>query len=1123
MIKKFLFALLFAFACNNGLGQTREPKFNLISGADGITPGRINCITRDREGVMWFTDQTSKCIIRYDGTHMKRYLNDPKDTNSLGGTGYPECIATDSSGILWIGFYNGGGLDKFDPVTGNFTHYRHHANDAGSLANDTVSALLVDHLGNLWAGTNRGLDLLDQKTRKFRHYSYNPLDSTSLSCNIVRALYEDHEGTLWVGTGMEFDLVSTEGGLNRFERNKGTFTHYLHDPKNPHSLINNKVRAIFEDSRGTFWVGSSGDGLHTMDRKTGLFERHGYNPADPTQLSRPGFKGGFDHITFITEDPEGVIWIGTFSNGINRYDPVTKKVTHFGANGDKSSGFRDSSPWWAYVSSDGLFWISTQEDDLFRVDLFNNVIPFNSLNNAAVNTFYEETPSIQWFGTDSGLVRKNSANGTIQVFKNDTHNFYGNIANNVISSIRKDQQGNLWLGTNGGLNRFNPITGIFTRFQHDPNNTSLNGVYVNTLHMDQESNLWIGMYDGGLDKMDTKTGYFTHYIHNPADTNSISNNSAVSILENAPNDLWIGNWNNGGINRLNVKTGNFKHYLSQGNITSILKDADGTTWAGTEKGLYRYDGKTDEFYHMNEENTGLDITNVVSLVADDQNNLWIGSFSGIYKFNPKKNESIFYGKENGIQSQSLFYGSAHRMQDGQLLFGAFRGYYSFYPGKLKNSRLVPKIQFTNFWINNQEIKSGANSLLEVPIYDTKEIHLNYNQNVFSFSFDAMDYANPEDKKIIYKMDGYDEEWRQQGSESRAYYFNVPSGKYVLRVKAVNTNNGIWQEKDMNIIISPPWWTTWWAYCIYGILFVTLAVAVDRFQKARILKAERERSRAKEMAQAKEIEKAYNELKVTQAQLVQSEKMASLGELTAGIAHEIQNPLNFVNNFSEINSELVKEMKQEIDKGNFEDVKSIADNIDENEQKIIHHGKRADAIVKGMLQHSRSSSNTKEPTNINALADEYLRLSYHGLRAKDKSFNATMKTDFDETIGNINIVPQDIGRVILNLINNAFYAVDEKKKQQPEGYEPTVTVSTKSVKSPSGVLEVLLTVQDNGNGIPQKVIDKIFQPFFTTKPTGEGTGLGLSLSYDIIKAHGGEIKVETKDGEGSEFIIQLPIV
>ena len=279
------------------------------------------------------------------------------------------------------------------------------------------------------------------------------------------------------------------------------------------------------------------------------------------------------------------------------------------------------------------------------------------------------------------------------------------------------------------------------------------------------------------------------------------------------------------------------------------------------------------------------------------------------------------------------------------------------------------------------------------------------------------------------------------------------------------------------------------------------------------------NRQKQKAKVK-IEQAYEVLKSTQAQLIQSEKMASLGELTAGIAHEIQNPLNFVNNFSEVSNELIVEMNDELDKGNIREAKAIASDIQQNLEKINHHGKRADAIVKGMLQHSRSPTGQKEPTDINALANEYLRLSYHGLRAKDKSFNATVQTDFDEDLssvgGKINIIPQDIGRVLLNLYNNAFYAVTEKKKQQPEGYEPTVSVSTKKLND-----KVEIRVKDNGNGIPQKVVDKIFQPFFTTKPTGQGTGLGLSLSYDIIKAHGGELKVETKEGEGSDFTIILP--
>lgn len=263
--------------------------------------------------------------------------------------------------------------------------------------------------------------------------------------------------------------------------------------------------------------------------------------------------------------------------------------------------------------------------------------------------------------------------------------------------------------------------------------------------------------------------------------------------------------------------------------------------------------------------------------------------------------------------------------------------------------------------------------------------------------------------------------------------------------------------------------------------------------------------------------SLEELKAAQAQLIHAEKMASLGELTAGIAHEIQNPLNFVNNFSEVSKELLEDMKEELETGNLKDAQEIANDVISNLQKILHHGKRADGIVKGMLMHSRTNKGEKEATDINELVEEYLRLAFHGSRAKDKSFNVKLETHYDEAIGKLEIVPQDIGRVILNLITNAFHAVSEKKKKEPVTYQPTVSVKTQKWSD-----QILITIADNGDGIPKEVVNKIFQPFFTTKPTGQGTGLGLSISYDIIKAHKGELTVKTEDKAGTTFSIKLPL-
>jgi signal transduction histidine kinase len=378
------------------------------------------------------------------------------------------------------------------------------------------------------------------------------------------------------------------------------------------------------------------------------------------------------------------------------------------------------------------------------------------------------------------------------------------------------------------------------------------------------------------------------------------------------------------------------------------------------------------------------------------------------------------------------------------------------------------------------------------------------------------------------LEGYDKDWSPVTDKATATFGNIREGNYTFKVKA-QSPDGIWSNPVIYMFkVLPPWYRSWWAYTSYilGVIIILwgfIRWRIGALKREKILLEEKVSVRTNELKMQKEkVESTLSELKSTQAQLIQSEKMASLGELTAGIAHEIQNPLNFVNNFSEVNKEMVDEAAEEINKGNYDEVKIILNDIKDNSEKINFHGKRADGIVKGMLQHSRASSGQKELTDINKLADEYLRLSYHGMRARDKSFNAEFKTDFDERIGKINVVPQDIGRVLLNLYNNAFYAVKPPNPPDTSGqalkgedYVPTVTVSTKKRGD-----KVLISVKDNGNGIPQNILDKIFQPFFTTKPTGQGTGLGLSLAYDIIKAHGGEIKVETKDGEATTFIIEL---
>ena len=589
--------------------------------------------------------------------------------------------------------------------------------------------------------------------------------------------------------------------------------------------------------------------------------------------------------------------------------------------------------------------------------------------------------------------------------------------------------------------------------------------------------------------------------------------------------LWAGS--DKGLNRLDKKTGKFVRYpIGNGWALHLYQDSDGNFWAGADKGLYRYDKKEDRFFNFFNSQSELSVASFGGVTEDDAKNLWFFSQSAIISMNLITNQTFIYGSKYGVVPNSMApWKAAYKNGKGQVFIPNGIGFYTFLPEELV-AKTDLKIIITDLLINSLPVLPGKDSPIQEPVEEISDLVLSYNQNNIAFNFAAIDYREPQATRYFTMLENYTNSWREANFEKSSYYFNLPPGDYVYRVKAFNSD-GTKAEKQITIHIDPPWWKTWWAYTIYGLLFLASIFTIYRYQKQHIIRMERQKTQQVELAQAKEIEKAYHELRSTQTQLIHAEKMASLGELTAGIAHEIQNPLNFVNNFSEVNKELIQEMKEEIVKGNTKEAMVLAGSIMDNEDKILLHGQRADAIVKSMLQHSRSSTGQKEPVDINAMADEYLRLSYHGLRAKDKSFNAKLLTHFDAGIDKINIIPQDIGRVLLNLYNNAFYAVMEKKNSGIEGYDPTVSVNTQKQGN-----KIEIIIKDNGPGIPDKIKDKIFQPFFTTKPTGQGTGLGLSLSYDIIKAHGGELLVKSvheKSGNspainetGTEFIITLPV-
>ncbi len=1096
--------------------KSQDFDFYKIESPEGISFNFVTGITQAPNGLMWFTTKTG--LYSYDGKTLTAYNPNPLNPNSLSSNSL-ESIFIDPTGYIWIGTL-GHGLNGFDPKTERFTQYRYNSEDPAGLSNDTVTGIITDKRGNLWIGTHGGLDKYIPETGQFEHYRSDPDDPASLSNNQVRSLFVDKQGTLWIGTGSPYPDnggAPGSGGLNRMNMETGEFTRFMHSPGDSTGLLNNKISAIYEDSKGDIWIGTARNGLHILDRQSGTVHRVPYDPGEPGKFAGPAITPEtpfHSHITFIIEDISGNMWLGTNDSGIFYFPEGEKERFHFYLDDVTKYGFADNGAWSAFSSRDGVFWLGGTYGSIYRINPIQNKIPHFGTP-SPVYDFYRTSQGDLWIATEEKVIVKEYRDGTAGQAEIDIAP--GDEDDDFVQKILEDHQGKIWIGGNSGLNLWEGPGKPLVQFSHDPQNRkSLSNNAVITIYEDREQNLWVATLHG-LNLMDKENGTFRHFYPNRADTSIIGLNISTSILHDKQGNLWVGLWNSRGVYILDPLENDNRSYLPGSSVIFLLEDSFGTIWAGTTSGLFRYEAETDVFLRFTGLSPMSSFYEAHAMVEDDRKYLWVSTNGALLRINPQRDEVSRLGKTYGIEGINFNWNSGYKDPNGNLYFGHETGYFMFDPEEFRQGPGSPEISFISFQLANQIVSNGDQSLEGENLLKDEEIRLRSDQNVFFIEYAIIDYSNPEENQLVYFLENFDNTWQKATTEGRTYYFNVPTGKYAFRVKAMNSY-GVWSEKKINITVMPPWWHTWWAYGLYAIVFVLMIFGSDRFQRRRIKRKERQRALKKELAQAKEIEKAYTELKATQSQLIQAEKMASLGELTAGIAHEIQNPLNFVNNFSELSAELVEEMKQELAVGSQQSAVEISDDIKQNLEKILYHGKRADGIVKGMLQHSRMGSGQKELTDINELADEYLRLAYHGLRAKDKTFNADFKAALDDDLPKVKVMAQDIGRVLLNLINNAFYAVSERSKKGEKGFSPRVEVKT----SQNGN-QVEIRVIDNGGGVPEKVVEKIFQPFYTTKPTGEGTGLGLSLAYDIIKkGHGGELELENKPGEGAEFVIRLPV-
>lgn len=1177
-MKKILFTILI-FACVTADAQYKKPYFNTLNVASGLPDGNVDASLVDKFGYIWMGTQNG--LIRYNGYKIKPYPMTDRDGNEIIICSVLN-LYEDSEGKLWANIKNEGlyYLDRtrdlfikqrwkdgatdsvFNQTTNIFywnkdkkpQAYWIGVQSAGKIRNkllyfnsiqNTLEEFSADKkgknyirsnytidvrkdaLGKTWLVTDSLLSYFDDKSKSFKPWFVLPENPNG---NLFESFQPDpvDADILWMNTyNLDYSGSQQEipYDMKVIQLNTKTkkYNNFL-----PNSVLTNALPAnglqIYVDSLKRIWI--------TTKKGISLFNRQNNTFTDYT-LPSP-FLGGYCEIA---SDANGDLWLSG-SNQIYKelfyLNTKSGEVTSYMGKGDKGDLGTLNGINKIFFDKSGTFWVSTPYFGISYLDRQKSLftaIPVTPTSLPAPeetkpSTFYlagNQGDSICFISDAASLYAWHS--GTNKYDKIDLKN--KNLLENIIEVV-PGKDGTLWIiGMGMGLFNYDPISKSTTTYTENTNDrTSLSSNRINRLAVDKEGIVWIGTGDRGLSSFNKQTGEFKQYPYIVNDgtkkaTNALDHRAVFSLYFDADGILWIGT-SSGGLNRFDTKTKKFTSFLDlkKGfySITTIYEDSQKRLWAGSDlSGLFIFDRKTETFKRFSEKE-GLLASVSVNIKEDTAGNIWTFNERGMSRLNLGNNTITNFSE---YADRGLF----SSFKDGEGIFHFFtqNGRVNFNPLQLNENRIPPSVVIESVSYKAADSKVDGDTTLFTD--GRQKITMAYNENKISFQFVALHFANSSQNKYAYQLEGYDKEWVQAGTQHTANYSNLTAGTYEFKVKAANSD-GVWNETgaSITIVILPPWWNTWWAYCIYSILILGSIWFYIQY-RSKSLRRENLLLEEKVSLRTEQLQQSIIDLKATQTQLIQSEKMASLGELTAGIAHEIQNPLNFVNNFSEVSNELIDEVLEERskEKGKRDEglESELLSDIKQNLQKINYHGQRAADIVKGMLQHSRSSTGKKEPTDINALCDEYLRLSYHGLRAKDKSFNATMKTDFDETIGNINIIPQDIGRVVLNLLTNAFYAVNEKSKTQSQKsettYSPTVSISTKKVDD-----KVEIKVTDNGNGISQAFIDKIFQPFFTTKPTGQGTGLGLSLSYDIVKAHGGELMVESKEGHGTTFTIILHI-
>lgn len=1028
----------------------------------------------DQTGYVWIGTQDG--LNRFDGSGFKVFRHNPDDQNSLSSS-FINDLLRDSKDRLWVA--TNAGINLYNDTLQQFANWRHQTNEHNSLSHDQVLCLFEDSKQRIWVGTTSGLNLMDPIRGTFQRFIHDDSIPGTISHNHVTSIEEDHHGNLWIGTN---------AGLNQLNPDKGTFTIFRHQTEKQETLSDNRIKSLFVDHQDLLWIGTS-NGLNAFDVTNGRIKRYMHDPDRNHSISD-------NDITAIFEDHLQALWIGTGNGGLNFFNRATSHFSRYQHDPRNPYSISNNTVWSILEDQNKNLWVGVSAKGVNfhdrQTELFKHYkhLPEdeNSLIHNSVRAIFRDQTHQLWIGTFGGLSVYDVRTGKSRRFQHDPKDLNSLDANYVLS-IFQDLENRIWVGTSQGLNRYDAEKQAFIRQKLSLNPAKDHQNFaIERIYQTEENQLWLST-DQGLLIFDSQSGIVQHFDQKGSST--LSSKKVGSVVEGQNGMIWIGT--DHGLNRLNPRNNSITQFyhdpedpssLGHNRITHIAEDAKGQIWISSESGLSLFQRETKNFRSWRTKH-GLSNEFIYGGLMDSNGKLWLSTNMGINKFNPEDQSFTIYNERSGLQSNEFNSLAYYRDMTGFMYFGGVNGLSVFHPDSITDNQLPPSVVLTDFLLFNKSVMINDSSVLQQSLDHTQEITIEAKDDLFAFEFTALEFQQPEKVKYAYLLEPYDKNWiYTDHTDRKAVFTRVPAGTYTFRVKATtDQNNWPKQEKSIVLKVLPPWWKTWWAYAIYVACFLTIIYLILRFQWNRIQFKQRLKLEQKEAEQVKKLDRLKT-------------------RFFTNITHEFRTPLTLILGPAE---QILKQ--DQLNEGFTREQVGL---IRRNSQKFLE-------LVNQLLDLSKLEGQKMSIENYRGDLREFLQIITENFQPFANQKHIHLSFESQLSVGDYMFDRIKLDKIICNLLSNALKFTNDQGTVQ--------LIANMRLGEQNEHLGISIMVKDSGVGISPESLPFIFDRFYQVDDDArhkhEGTGIGLSLTKELIELQGGTINVVSELGTGTTFSIFLP--